>query len=51
MDKNELQQILKKLQDGKLDINEAANSICEKPLEDMGFAAIDYERELRGRLS
>ncbi len=47
MDKNDLQQILKKFQDGKLDINETVNSICEKTFEDMGFAAIDYERELR----
>jgi len=47
MDKNKVRQILQEFKAGNLELKEVEDSICEKPFEDMGFAVIDYERELR----
>ncbi|GHV41445.1 1-(5-phosphoribosyl)-5-amino-4-imidazole-carboxylate carboxylase [Clostridia bacterium] len=43
----EINDILQSLKDGKISVEEAADKIRYKPLEDIGYAVVDYNRELR----
>lgn len=47
MKKEELQEILKLVQAGELSIDEATTQIKMEPFQDIGFAKIDTQRELR----
>lgn len=47
MKKEELENILKKVKNGELDIDEAVAKIKLEPFSDLGFAKVDTQRELR----
>ncbi len=47
MKKEELQEILKRVQAGELSIEDATTQIKMEPFQDIGFAKIDTQRELR----
>lgn len=47
MDQNDIRELLLKVKDGSLEIEEAINSIRIKPFEDLGFAKIDHHRSIR----
>jgi len=43
----DIENILKQVQSGAMSVEEAAGHIKYKPMEDIGYATIDYHRELR----
>ncbi len=43
----QIEEILKKVKDGTLTVEDAALKLKKKPFEDIGYANIDYHRELR----
>lgn len=45
--KNKIQEILNKVQDGKLSAEDAFNLLKDYPYQDLDFAKIDHHRELR----
>ena len=47
MDINLLKDLLNKLKDGKMEIDEAIQKLKFLPFEDIGFASIDHHRQLR----
>ncbi len=47
MDKDKLKELLEKVRDGRLNIDEAILSLKVLPYEDMGFAMVDNHRALR----
>ena len=47
MDVNFLKDLLKKIKDGTIDIDEAIQKLKVLPFEDIGFASIDHHRQLR----
>lgn len=47
MDEKQLEQILTKVKDGTLDVEEAVQRLRHLPFEDIGFAKIDHHRTLR----
>jgi len=47
MDVNLLKDLLNKLKDGKIEIDEAIQKLKLLPFEDIGFASIDHHRHLR----
>ena len=47
MKKEELENILKEVKNGELDIDEAVAKIKLEPFSDLGFAKVDTQRELR----
>ncbi|HIY18230.1 MAG TPA: nickel pincer cofactor biosynthesis protein LarB [Candidatus Blautia avistercoris] len=47
MKKRELYEILNEVKEGKLPVNEAVFELKKMPFEDLGYAKIDYHRELR----
>ncbi|RJP35021.1 MAG: nickel pincer cofactor biosynthesis protein LarB [Actinobacteria bacterium] len=47
MRKEELAEILGKVQRGEMDTGEAASRIAVEPVTDLGFAVLDHHRELR----
>jgi len=47
MDLNLLKDLLNKLKDGKIEIDEAIQKLKLLPFEDIGFASIDHHRHLR----
>lgn len=47
MDKNELKQLLEKIADGNMTVDEAMLKIKTAPFEDLGFAKVDYHRSVR----
>lgn len=47
MDSKKIQQILKSVKDGKLDINNAMDQLKHMPYEDIGVAKVDHHREIR----
>jgi NCAIR mutase (PurE)-related protein len=47
MRKEELAEILGKVQRGEMDVGEAASRIAIEPVTDLGFAMLDHHRELR----
>ena len=47
MRKEELVEILEKVQRGEIPLNEAVSRIAVEPVTDLGFAVLDHHRELR----
>jgi NCAIR mutase (PurE)-related protein len=47
MNQNELKEILVQVNGGEMDVEQAMEQILELPYQDMGFAKIDTQRELR----
>lgn len=47
MNSDHLRQLLEKVKEGKIDINEALNQLKLLPYEERGFAKIDHHRSLR----
>ncbi len=47
MDVNFLKDLLKKIKDGTIEIDEAIQKLKVLPFEDIGFASIDHHRQLR----
>jgi len=47
MDVNLLKDLLKKIKDGTIEIDEAIQKLKVLPFEDIGFASIDHHRQLR----
>ena len=47
MKKEELEKILGKVRSGELNIDEAVNAIKLEPFQDIGYANVDTQRELR----
>ena len=47
MKKEKIEEILNRVKDGALDVEEAVRSLEELPFKDIGFATIDSHRELR----
>ncbi|MFC1725489.1 nickel pincer cofactor biosynthesis protein LarB [candidate division KSB1 bacterium] len=47
MDKEKLTTLLKNVKSGKIDVNEALETLKSFPYEDLGFAKIDTHRDLR----
>ncbi|MTI70279.1 MAG: nickel pincer cofactor biosynthesis protein LarB [Firmicutes bacterium] len=43
----ELKEILKKVKEGNIDIDNAVNKLKDLPFEDLGYAKIDHHREMR----
>ncbi len=44
---NEIKQLLEKVRDGKISIDDALLEIKKQPFEDIGFAKIDFHRKIR----
>ena len=47
MDEGKLKELLKNVKNGRLEIEEAVNSLRKLPFEDIGFARIDHHRHIR----
>ena len=47
MNRDSIKELLQQVQDGKLAVNDAVEKLKHLPSEDLGFANIDYHRELR----
>ena len=47
MRKEELAEILRKVQQGEMETGEAFSRIAQEPVTDLGFAVLDHHRELR----
>lgn len=47
MDKNQLEQLLNSVKEGRIEVSEASDILKHLPFEDLGFAKIDHHRELR----
>ncbi len=49
MDHNKLEKLLKEVQEGRLEVNEAMEELRSFGYKDLGYAKLDYHRELRRR--
>ncbi|MTI65060.1 MAG: nickel pincer cofactor biosynthesis protein LarB [Firmicutes bacterium] len=47
MKEKELKEILKKVKEGNINIDNAVNKLKDLPFEDLGYAKIDHHREMR----
>ena len=43
----QIEEVLNEVKDGRLSVEEAALKLKKKPFEDIGYAKIDYHREIR----
>ena len=47
IDSKRLEELLRQVQQGRLDVGEALNRLRTLPYEDLGFAKLDHHRDLR----
>jgi len=47
MNSKDIKKLLEDVKDGKIEINDAINHLKDLPFKDLGFAKIDFHRELR----
>ncbi|MQY79032.1 MAG: nickel pincer cofactor biosynthesis protein LarB [Bacteroidetes bacterium] len=47
MNSKDIKKLLENVKDGKIEINDAINHLKDLPFKDLGFAKIDFHRELR----
>ena len=43
----QIEEILEEVKDGKMSVQDALLKLKKKPFEDIGYANIDYHREIR----
>ena len=46
MNSKDIKKLLEDVKDGKIEINDAINHLKDLPFKDLGFAKIDFHREL-----
>jgi len=47
MDEKKLRELLERVKEGEISIDEALNNLKELPFKDLGFAKVDHHREIR----